>query len=39
VTDVWVSGDRMVEDGHCTRIDAAQARAEVAQRAHRLLGS
>ncbi len=39
VTDVWVSGDRVVEDGHCTRIDAAQARAEVAQRAQRLLGS
>ena len=31
VTDVWVSGDRVVEDGHCTRIDAAQAWAEVAR--------
>jgi 5-methylthioadenosine/S-adenosylhomocysteine deaminase len=39
VTDVWVSGERVVEDGRCTRIDATQARAEVAQRAHRLLGS
>ena len=39
VTDVWVSGERVVDDGRCTRIDAAQARAEVAQRAHRLLGS
>ena len=39
VTDVWVSGERVVEDGQCTRFDAAQARAEVAQRARRLLGS
>jgi 5-methylthioadenosine/S-adenosylhomocysteine deaminase len=39
VTDVWVSGERVVDEGRCTRIDAAQARAEVAQRAHRLLGS
>ena len=39
VTDVWVSGERVVEDGRCTRIDATQARVEVAQRAHRLLGS
>ena len=39
VTDVWVSGERVVDGGRCTRIDAAQARAEVAQRAHRLLGS
>jgi 5-methylthioadenosine/S-adenosylhomocysteine deaminase len=39
VTDVWVGGERVVEDGRCTRFDAAQARTEVAQRAHRLLGS
>jgi 5-methylthioadenosine/S-adenosylhomocysteine deaminase len=39
VTDVWVSGERVVDEGRCTRIDVAQARAEVAQRAHRLLGS
>jgi 5-methylthioadenosine/S-adenosylhomocysteine deaminase len=39
VTDVWVGGERVVEDGHCTQIDEAQARSEVAQRAHRLLGS
>jgi 5-methylthioadenosine/S-adenosylhomocysteine deaminase len=39
VTDVWVSGERVVEESRCTRLDAAQARAEVAQRAHRLLGS
>jgi 5-methylthioadenosine/S-adenosylhomocysteine deaminase len=39
VTDVWVSGERVVESGRCTRFDAAQARAEVAQRARRLLGS
>ena len=39
VTDVWVSGERVVDEGRCTRLDAAQARAEVAQRAHRLLGS
>ena len=39
VTDAWVSGERVLDDGRCTRIDAAQARAEVAQRAQRLLGS
>ena len=39
VTDVWVGGARVVEAGRCTRIDEAQARAEVAQRARRLLAS
>jgi 5-methylthioadenosine/S-adenosylhomocysteine deaminase len=39
VTDVWVSGERVIDEGHCSRVDAAQARAEVAQRAQRLLGS
>jgi hypothetical protein len=29
----------MVEAGHCTHIDEDRARAEVAQRAHRLLAS
>jgi len=39
VTDVWVGGERVVHDARCTRIDAEQARAEVAQRARRLLAS
>jgi 5-methylthioadenosine/S-adenosylhomocysteine deaminase len=39
VTDVWVGGSCVVEAGHCTLIDEDRARAEVAQRAHRLLGS
>jgi 5-methylthioadenosine/S-adenosylhomocysteine deaminase len=39
VTDVWVGGERVVEAGHCTRIDEARARAEVAERARRLLAS
>ena len=39
VTDVWVGGACMVEAGHCTHIDEDRARAEVAQRAHRLLAS
>jgi 5-methylthioadenosine/S-adenosylhomocysteine deaminase len=39
VTDVWVGGSCVVEAGHCTRIDEDRARAEVAQRAHRLLAS
>ena len=39
VTDVWVGGARVVEAGRCTRIDEAQARAEVARRARRLLAS
>jgi 5-methylthioadenosine/S-adenosylhomocysteine deaminase len=39
VTEVWVGGQPVVEGGRCTLIDGAQARAEVAQRAHRLAGS
>jgi 5-methylthioadenosine/S-adenosylhomocysteine deaminase len=39
VTDVWVGGTRVVEAGRCTRIDEARARAEVAERARRLLAS
>jgi 5-methylthioadenosine/S-adenosylhomocysteine deaminase len=39
VTDVWVGGSRVVEAGRCTHIDEDRARAEVAQRALRLLGS
>jgi len=39
VTDVWVGGACVVESGRCTRIDGEQARAEVGQRARRLVGS
>ncbi len=39
VTDVWVGGTPVVEAGRCTLIDADRARAEVGQRARRLLGS
>jgi 5-methylthioadenosine/S-adenosylhomocysteine deaminase len=39
VTDVWVGGARVVEGGRHTRIDEARARAEVAERARRLLAS
>jgi 5-methylthioadenosine/S-adenosylhomocysteine deaminase len=39
VSDVWVGGEAVVQDRCCTRIDAARARAEVTQRAHRLVGS
>jgi 5-methylthioadenosine/S-adenosylhomocysteine deaminase len=39
VTDVWVGGSCVVEAGRCTHIDEDRARAEVAQRAHRLLAS
>jgi len=39
VTDVWVGGECVVEAGRCTRIDGDQARAEVGQRARRLLAS
>jgi 5-methylthioadenosine/S-adenosylhomocysteine deaminase len=38
VTDVWVSGERVVEDGRCTRVDGEQALAEVSRRAGRLRG-
>ena len=39
VTDVWVGGRRVVEAGRCTMVDGERARAEVGQRARRLLGS
>jgi len=39
VTDVWVGGYPVVTEGRCTLIDGAQARAEVGQRARRLLAS
>jgi 5-methylthioadenosine/S-adenosylhomocysteine deaminase len=39
VTDVWVGGARVVDGGRHTRIDEARARAEVAERARRLLAS
>jgi 5-methylthioadenosine/S-adenosylhomocysteine deaminase len=39
VTDVWVAGSPVVTAGRCTRIDGAQARAEVGQRARRLIAS
>ena len=38
VTDVWVGGSCVVGGGRCTHIDEERARAEVAQRARRLLG-
>jgi 5-methylthioadenosine/S-adenosylhomocysteine deaminase len=39
VTDVWVGGTCVVEESRCTRIDGDRARAEVGQRAHRLIAS
>jgi 5-methylthioadenosine/S-adenosylhomocysteine deaminase len=39
VTDVWVGGAPVVVEGRCITVDADQARAEVGQRARRLLGS
>jgi 5-methylthioadenosine/S-adenosylhomocysteine deaminase len=39
VTDVWVGGAQVVEEGRCLTIDGDRARAEVGQRARRLLGS
>jgi 5-methylthioadenosine/S-adenosylhomocysteine deaminase len=39
VTDVWVGGSAVVADGRCTTVDGDRARAEVVQRAGRLLGS
>jgi 5-methylthioadenosine/S-adenosylhomocysteine deaminase len=39
VTDVWVGGAPVVADGQCTTVDGARARAEVGQRARRLLAS
>jgi 5-methylthioadenosine/S-adenosylhomocysteine deaminase len=37
VTDVWVAGERVVEDGRCTRVDGERALAEVTRRAARLV--
>ncbi|HEX4126929.1 MAG TPA: amidohydrolase family protein [Acidimicrobiales bacterium] len=37
VTDVWVGGDQLVEQGRCTTVDADRARAEVGRRARRLV--
>jgi 5-methylthioadenosine/S-adenosylhomocysteine deaminase len=39
VTDVWVGGAQVVTEGQCTTVDGARARAEVAQRARRLIAS
>ena len=39
VTDVWVGGGQVVAEGQCTTVDGARARAEVGQRARRLLAS
>jgi 5-methylthioadenosine/S-adenosylhomocysteine deaminase len=39
VTDVWVGGRPVVEAGLCTQVDGERARAEVGQRARRLLSS
>lgn len=36
VTDVWVAGRKVVEDGRCLTVDEAPARREVQERAHRL---
>lgn len=37
VTDVWVAGRHVVADGECTTVDEAEARAQVQERALRLL--
>jgi 5-methylthioadenosine/S-adenosylhomocysteine deaminase len=39
VTDVWVGGDQVVENGENVRIDSEKIRSEVTQRARRLSGS
>jgi 5-methylthioadenosine/S-adenosylhomocysteine deaminase len=39
VTDVWVGGAQVVAEGRCTTVDGARARAEVGQRARRLLAA
>ena len=39
VTDVWVGGAAVVEDGRCTTVDGERARARSGGRARRLLGS
>jgi 5-methylthioadenosine/S-adenosylhomocysteine deaminase len=36
VTDVWVGGSVVVEQGCCVHIDSDRARSEVGERAHRL---
>ncbi len=36
VTDVWVEGRRVVEDGRCLTVDVDEARREVTARARRL---
>lgn len=36
VTDVWVGGRRVVRDGRCIRVDEAEARSQVQERAARL---
>jgi 5-methylthioadenosine/S-adenosylhomocysteine deaminase len=37
VTDVWVGGQQVVEQGQCRTVDAGRARTEVGQRSRRLL--
>ena len=37
VTDVWVAGQRVVQDGQCLTVDLEQARHEVQQRGQRLV--
>jgi 5-methylthioadenosine/S-adenosylhomocysteine deaminase len=39
VTDVWVAGTHVVEAGRCVTVDVERARAEVSQRARRLVAS
>ncbi len=39
VTDVWVGGAQVVEQGHCTTVESDRARIEVGQRARRLVAS
>jgi len=36
VSDVWVAGDRVGEDGQCVRVDVAEAIADVRVRGQRL---
>ena len=39
VSDVWVGGAQVVEQGQCTTVDSDRARTEVGQRARRLVAS
>jgi 5-methylthioadenosine/S-adenosylhomocysteine deaminase len=39
VTNVWVGGTQVVEEGQCTSVDGDRARAEVGRRARRILAS